>query len=63
MKPAHRVVLAVLDGWGVRADRTDNAILLQGTPQLDRISLGMPATQLQTSGLAVGLPEGQMGNS
>jgi 2,3-bisphosphoglycerate-independent phosphoglycerate mutase len=63
MKPAHRVVLAILDGWGIRAERADNAILLQGTPALHRISQGMPATQLQTSGLAVGLPEGQMGNS
>jgi 2,3-bisphosphoglycerate-independent phosphoglycerate mutase len=63
MKPAHRVVLAILDGWGIRAERGDNAILLQGTPHLDRISRGMPITQLQTSGLAVGLPEGQMGNS
>jgi 2,3-bisphosphoglycerate-independent phosphoglycerate mutase len=63
MKPAHRVVLAILDGWGIRVERADNAILLQGTPALDRISHGMPVTQLQTSGLAVGLPEGQMGNS
>jgi 2,3-bisphosphoglycerate-independent phosphoglycerate mutase len=63
MKPAHRVVLAILDGWGIRAERADNAILLQGTPHLDRISRGMPVTQLQTSGLAVGLPAGQMGNS
>jgi len=63
MKPAHRVVLAILDGWGIRAERADNAILLQGTPALDRITRGMPFTELQTSGLAVGLPEGQMGNS
>src|SRR5450432_1168213 len=63
MKPAHRVVLAILDGWGIRAERADNAILLQGTPALERISQGMPFTPLQTSGLAVGLPEGQMGNS
>ena len=63
MKPAHRVLLAILDGWGLRSERSDNAILLQGTPHLDRISRGMPFTQLQTSGLAVGLPEGQMGNS
>ena len=36
MKPAHRVVLAILDGWGIRAERADNAILQQGTPALDR---------------------------
>jgi 2,3-bisphosphoglycerate-independent phosphoglycerate mutase len=63
MKPAHRVVLAILDGWGTRAERADNAILLQGTPALDRLAHGMPLTQVQTCGLAVGLPEGQMGNS
>jgi 2,3-bisphosphoglycerate-independent phosphoglycerate mutase len=63
MKPAHRVVLAILDGWGIRRERADNAILLQGTPHLERLSRGMPFTELQTSGLAVGLPEGQMGNS
>jgi 2,3-bisphosphoglycerate-independent phosphoglycerate mutase len=63
MKPAHRVVLAILDGWGIRAERADNAILLQGTPAVDRISKGMPFAVLQSSGLAVGLPEGQMGNS
>ncbi|MGO9064646.1 MAG: 2,3-bisphosphoglycerate-independent phosphoglycerate mutase [Myxococcaceae bacterium] len=63
MKPAHRVVLAILDGWGIRAERADNAILLQGTPALDRMLQGMPRTQLETSGLSVGLPEGQMGNS
>jgi 2,3-bisphosphoglycerate-independent phosphoglycerate mutase len=63
MKPAHRVLLAILDGWGIRAEREANAIALAGTPELDRISRGMPFTELQTSGLAVGLPEGQMGNS
>ncbi len=63
MKPAHRLVLAILDGWGIRKERADNAILLQGTPALDRMAEGMPQTQLETSGLAVGLPEGQMGNS
>ena len=63
MRPAHRVVLAILDGWGIRAERADNAILQQGTPSLDRISQRMPFAQLETSGLAVGLPQGQMGNS
>ncbi len=63
MKPAHRVVLAILDGWGTRVERADNAILLQGTPALDRLSSGMAHSELQTCGLAVGLPEGQMGNS
>src|SRR5512138_4029793 len=59
----HRVLLAVLDGWGVRSEREDNAILLAGTPNLDRFAGKMPRTELLSSGLAVGLPEGQMGNS
>ncbi len=63
MKPAHKVLLTILDGWGVRAERDANAIAIAGTPQLERISHGMPYTELQTAGLAVGLPEGQMGNS
>jgi 2,3-bisphosphoglycerate-independent phosphoglycerate mutase len=63
MTPAHKVLLCILDGWGIRKEREDNAILLAGTPNLERISHGYPFTELQTSGLAVGLPEGQMGNS
>src|SRR5512143_3535592 len=63
MRPKHRVLLVVLDGWGVRAEREDNAILLAGTPNLDRLAAKMPRTELLSSGLAVGLPEGQMGNS
>ena len=63
MPPKHRLLLAVLDGWGVRSQREDNAILLAGTPNLDRFAGKMPRTELQSSGLAVGLPEGQMGNS
>ncbi|MDQ3262070.1 MAG: 2,3-bisphosphoglycerate-independent phosphoglycerate mutase [Myxococcota bacterium] len=63
MKPKHKVLLTVLDGWGIRHERDNNAILMAGTPQLERISRGFPYTELQTSGLAVGLPEGQMGNS
>src|SRR5215470_6902943 len=63
MRPTHRILLAVLDGWGIRAAREDNAILLAGTPNLDRFAGKMPFTQLSASGLSVGLPEGQMGNS
>jgi len=63
MRPKHRVLLAILDGWGVRAEREANAILLAGTPNLDRFAGKMPRTELANSGLAVGLPEGQMGNS
>ena len=63
MKASHKVLLVVLDGWGLREQREYNAIQIAGTPNLDRVTHGMPFARLQTSGLAVGLPDGQMGNS
>ncbi|MCW5752100.1 MAG: 2,3-bisphosphoglycerate-independent phosphoglycerate mutase [Alphaproteobacteria bacterium] len=58
------VVLCVLDGWGHRAEATDdNAILRARTPNLDRLSRQCPHAFLQASELHVGLPQGQMGNS
>jgi 2,3-bisphosphoglycerate-independent phosphoglycerate mutase len=63
MPTPKRILLCILDGWGIRKEREGNAIALAGTPNLDRISAGFPQTELMTSGLAVGLPEGQMGNS
>jgi len=56
-------VLVVLDGWGYRPEREGNAIALAQTPTWDALWGGYPRTLLQASGLAVGLPEGQMGNS
>ena len=57
------LALVILDGYGL-ADQTEgNAIRAAKTPNLDRIFAENPHTQLQASGLAVGLPEGQMGNS
>ena len=63
MKPKHKVLLVVLDGWGLRKEREANAILLAGTPWMDGLARDYPTTELQASGLAVGLPDGQMGNS
>ena len=57
------VVLVVLDGWGYREAREGNAIALSNTPHWDRLWARAPRTLLAASGLAVGLPEGQMGNS
>ena len=57
------VVLIVLDGWGYREAREGNAIALANTPTWDRLWSRAPRTLLDASGLAVGLPEGQMGNS
>jgi 2,3-bisphosphoglycerate-independent phosphoglycerate mutase len=60
MKP---VLLVVLDGWGLNPRKDGNAIAEQGTPNLDALEREFPVSRLLTSGLAVGLPEGQMGNS
>jgi 2,3-bisphosphoglycerate-independent phosphoglycerate mutase len=57
------VVLIVLDGWGFRPGRDGNAIELGETPTWHRLWTRAPHTLLEASGLAVGLPEGQMGNS
>jgi len=57
------VVLIVLDGWGFRAAREGNAIELGRTPTWHRLWERAPSTLLDASGLPVGLPDGQMGNS
>ena len=56
-------VLIVLDGWGYREDTRDNAIANGDTPVWDRLWRDNPHTLVSGSGLDVGLPEGQMGNS
>ena len=61
--PRSRVVLLVLDGWGYRPEREGNAIELANTPAWHRLWSSYPRTLLNASGLPVGLPEGQMGNS
>src|SRR2546425_382879 len=57
------VVLIVLDGWGFRPGREGNAVELGRTPTWHRLWAKAPRTLLNASGLAVGLPEGQIGNS
>jgi 2,3-bisphosphoglycerate-independent phosphoglycerate mutase len=57
------MVLIILDGWGHRESSDSNAILHASTPNLDKLKTQYPSMLLQTSGMAVGLPEGQMGNS
>lgn len=56
-------VLCILDGFGYREDTQDNAIKLAQTPTYDQWWHTKPRAWLKTSGLAVGLPDGQMGNS
>jgi 2,3-bisphosphoglycerate-independent phosphoglycerate mutase len=58
-----QAVLIVLDGWGYREDPIHNAVAAARTPFFDMLWNSYPHTLLEASGLAVGLPEGQMGNS
>jgi len=57
------VALVVLDGWGLAEAGPGNAVSLAATPVFDGLWARYPHTQLTACGLAVGLPEGQMGNS
>ena len=57
------LMLMILDGWGLNPEKKANAILNANTPNYDKLMKEFPNTILEASGLAVGLPEGQMGNS
>ena len=57
------VVLAILDGWGHRESSANNAIRAASTPNVDALCQTCPHTLIEASGSAVGLPDGQMGNS
>src|SRR6266446_1627708 len=57
------LVLIVMDGWGINPRKEGNTIALAHTPNIDRLAREWPHTTVKTSGAAVGLPEGQMGNS
>ena len=57
------LLLMILDGWGINPNPAHNAIALANTPNLTRLLSAYPHTQISCSGMAVGLPEGQMGNS
>lgn len=57
------LVLMILDGWGYREESESNAILAANTPVLDNLWATRPRTLISGSGLDVGLPDGQMGNS
>jgi len=61
--PSRPVMLMILDGWGWREEKADNAVLLANKPNFDRLWASSPHAFLKTSGLDVGLPGGQMGNS
>jgi 2,3-bisphosphoglycerate-independent phosphoglycerate mutase len=61
--PMAPVVLVILDGWGYRPEKVGNAIGTAHTPIIDSLWAAYPHTLISTSGRAVGLPDGQMGNS
>src|SRR5882757_1911417 len=57
------IMLIILDGWGYREEKLDNAIAHSKTPFFNSLWNTYPHSLLKASGNAVGLPEGQMGNS
>ena len=57
------VVLLILDGYGINPNPVGNAIAMADTPVMDRLEKECPFVEGQASGLYVGLPDGQMGNS
>lgn len=56
-------MLMILDGFGENENEKANAVKLANTPNIDRLMKTCPSTEIYTSGLNVGLPDGQMGNS
>ncbi len=64
MQPAHqKLILLILDGWGLAPQTQHSAIAQARTPFIDKIYQHYPSSRLLASGLAVGLPKGQVGNS
>ena len=57
------LVLTIMDGFGFNPEKKGNAIDFAATPRLDKIFAECPTTQIGASGMDVGLPDGQMGNS
>lgn len=63
MNSSQKVILMILDGWGMGNKSKSDVISQADTPNMDRLIQKYPNAQLQTSGRNVGLPDGQMGNS
>ena len=63
MQKCRPVVLVILDGWGWREETIDNAVRQARPPNFNHLWDTCPHAQVRTSGLDVGLPQGQMGNS
>ncbi|MBS4760747.1 MAG: 2,3-bisphosphoglycerate-independent phosphoglycerate mutase [Clostridium sp.] len=63
MTDKKRVILCIMDGWGLNKDCTKNAVCAAKTPNFDRLKQEEKFTTINASGEYVGLPDGQMGNS
>ena len=63
MEEKKPTMLMILDGFGSNSNSEGNAVSLANTPNIDELMKSYPITKIKASGLAVGLPEGQMGNS
>ncbi len=61
--PRRPALLVILDGFGLNPSKVNNAVIEAATPNLDRYFSSYPHTALEASGIGVGLPIGQMGNS
>lgn len=57
------VLLVIMDGWGLRTEKSHNAVALARTPNYDLLTSTFPSSDIKTSGLNVGLPKGTMGDS
>ena len=57
------LLLCIMDGFGINPEKVGNAVEMAKTPNLDKLFATYPNTTLEASGMAVGLPDGQMGNS
>ena len=58
-----KVILLILDGWGISSDKNESAIANAKTPFIDKLLVNYSNAELITNGIHVGLPDNQMGNS
>ena len=63
MRDQRPLVFIILDGWGINRRREGNAIIKASTPHMDSLASRYPTGEISISGLEVGLPDGQIGNS
>src|SRR5215212_4620455 len=62
-EPKEKVALICIDGWGISSELNGNAVAHGDTPNMDKFEKTFPFVPIEAHGLAVGLPQGLMGNS